>query len=162
MNTAEQVLLYLIQESLFGVTTTYPDDVDWNAVFQEAQDQAVFGLINQIQIKNLFPQWQSKRYQILSNCLQNLYAQQELIQLLTEHNIPMAILKGAASAVYYPYPFYRTMGDIDVIVPPDYFNAAAKIMENNGYVKKTFADEDYERHDEYYKNGMEIELHHFF
>ena len=159
LNTTEQVLLCLIKESLFGVQGVYPKDTNWNAVLNEAQDQVIDGLIYNTYIKDYVQQEKSNKYQLVANWIKNLYVQQELVKLLAKHNISSAILKGTAAAIYYPHPFYRRMGDIDIIVPKEEFNAATSVLEKNGYVCKS---KDYVRHFEYYKDGIEIELHRYF
>ena len=43
------------------------------------------------------------------------------------------ILKGAASACYYPQPTYRQMGDIDFLVLPEHFERARLLMLGQNY-----------------------------
>ena len=45
MTQSETVLISFIKKTLFGIEETLPSDVDWNAVYQEAQAQAVFSLV---------------------------------------------------------------------------------------------------------------------
>ena len=44
--------------------------------------------------------------------------------LMTQNGIPYVMLKGAASAYYYPQTFLRSMGDVDFYVPFEYREAA--------------------------------------
>jgi hypothetical protein len=39
-----------------------------------------------------------------------------VISILQDAAIPVAVLKGAAAAMNYPHPEYRSMGDIDISV----------------------------------------------
>ncbi len=158
----ELALLSLIRESLFGLTADIPDGVSWEAVYQEAQNQGVCGLIEVNSLHESTLQWETFRYQIVANNVQILFAQRELVQLLQKHGIPSAILKGTAAAIYYPKPYYRTMGDIDIIVPQAFFSTASVLMEKNGYVISHKADDLNVRHIGFLKDGNAIELHHHF
>ena len=162
MTSTEQALLSLIRGSLFGAPVDLPSDVDWDAIYQEAQNQAVCGLVDEELSLKSVPQWQLSRYQIAANCVQILHAQKELVRLLAEHGIPSAILKGSAAAIYYPQPCIRTMGDIDIIVPQDKFNLASELMIKDRYVVVHKEDDPDARHIGYSKDGKIIELHHHF
>ena len=72
----------------------------------------------------------------------------------------MAILKGAAAAVYYREPMLRTMGDIDLIVPQSMFDSAQSLMERSGFKRETEKPDT--RHIAYQKDGITFELHHHF
>ena len=59
------------------------------------------------------------------------------------------------------------MGDVDFLVPPEFFDDAMKLMESNGYIYSHGKGEDgriadNSRHIGYCKNGIEFELHHHF
>ena len=162
MTQSEAVLLNLIRQSLFNIPADLPREVDWSKVFQEAQIQTVAGLVPEKTIADHHPQWRIAWYQIVANSTRILYAQQELISLLSDHGIPSAILKGTAAAIYYPQPCNRTMGDIDIIVPQDQFEAATELMKQSGYVIEHLEDDPDARHIGFAKDGISFELHHHF
>lgn len=73
-------------------------------------------------------------------------------------SVPYTILKGTSAAMYYPYPEYRTMGDIDIMTRREDFDAAYQQLLNNGYrVMK-----ELNREVSLIKNGIVVELHHRF
>ena len=162
MTTSEQVLLNLIKQSLFHIPTNIPEDVDWNEVCLEAKEQAVIGLVYKCIPKETGLLSQNQYIQIIGRFTTILYAQSELIKLLSNHGIPSAILKGSAAAIYYPEPYNRTMGDVDIIVPQECYDAAADLMAQNGYKLIIHGDEPSLRHLIYQKNGIIFELHHHF
>ena len=90
--------------------------------------------------------------------LQILDEQTKLYHLFDDAGIPMAIIKGCAAAMYYPAPLRRAMGDIDFLVPPEYFEKARSLMDDNGYVFNSNhgTDRDYS----YSMRGVVLELHH--
>ena len=136
----EQTLLNLISESLWKdeQATDIPSEV-----VSEAEHQTVAGLI------------QPASYQQIAYYIRYTYEEQELIQLLEGHGIPLVILKGAAAAVYYPVPSRRSFGDIDFLVSPERFADAMELLEANGYIR----GEDNERHIAYDKGGIHFEMH---
>ena len=88
--------------------------------------------------------------------------QQELTDLFEETGIPVAVLKGAAAAVYYPVPEYRQMGDIDIIVEPENFEKAYNLMCEHGYHAEQELSE-VSRHAGFETpSGIEVELHRCF
>ena len=90
--------------------------------------------------------------------MQILDEQTKLFQLFRDADIPMAIIKGCAAAMYYPAPLDRSMGDIDFVVPLERIDEANRLMTENGY---QYMDTT-QRHYDYAKNGTELEMHHHY
>ena len=159
---SQKVLLMAIKAALFGTKPSYPADTDWNEVVKEAKAQTVLGIISPV-----IPVHDESVEQGKATYMRILYEQDKLIKLFDEHNIPCVILKGSAAAIYYPKPYLRTMGDVDILVPRNKFYEAAKLMETQEY-EYTFGKEEggklviNGRHFEYVKNGIDFELHHHF
>lgn len=162
MTASEQVLLTLIKQSLFQIPAEIPEDVDWKEVYQEAKVQAILGLVNKYIPREAETEGRNQYYHIITTFVRIITAQRELVQLLSDQDIPCAILKGSAAAIYYPEPYQRTMGDVDFIVPQECFDAAAELMDQNGYKPVIHEDEPSERHLIFQKNGIVFELHHHF
>ena len=72
--------------------------------------------------------------------------------------VPYIILKGTSAAQYYPYPEYRTSGDIDVITRREDYDQAYQDLLQDGYV----IDKELERETGFIKNGVLVELHRCF
>lgn len=78
-------------------------------------------------------------------------------------SVPYVILKGSAAAKYYPYPEYRTMGDIDIMTSREDYGAACSMLLEDGYIENTTKEaRDFGRHRGFTKNGIEVEVHSFF
>ena len=170
MDQISQVLLDLIKKSLWGTPlpdydSLYDEPVDWDAVFEEAKIQTVAGIaapaVPDSAPEELKAKWKNYSYMILANYHKVLAAQDQLLALLKEHNIPVAILKGAAAAIYYPNPSQRNMGDIDFLVPQDLFDSAEKLLVENGYTMTQDRSKN-PRHSGFAKDGVHFELHHHF
>lgn len=159
---SQKVLLMAIKAALFGTKPYYPAETDWDEVVKEAKAHTVLGIISPV-----IPVHDESVEQGKANYMRILYEQNQLIKLFDEHNIPCVILKGTAAAIYYPKPYLRAMGDVDILVPRNKFYKAVKLMEENGYFY-THGKTDGEfiakksRHIGYYKNGIDYELHHHF
>lgn len=87
-----------------------------------------------------------------------MHAQDQLINLMEQHNIPCVIIKGAAAMMYYPHPSMRAAGDIDFLVKREDYDKAAGILENNGYQLEQEKNPE-KHHYGYEKNGISFELH---
>ena len=155
INVNQQALLELLKASLFGVEPSFPDGADWEAVLKEAKDQTVAALAASAVPPQETGKWQIPVAQNKVRFLQILNEQTKLVQLFAGADIPLVILKGCAAAMYYSVPLYRAMGDIDFIVPPERFDEAVALMEENGYAYT----KECARHSEYRKNGVILELH---
>lgn len=78
-------------------------------------------------------------------------------------SVPYTILKGTAVAQYYPYPEYRTMGDIDVMTyREDYICACNELIENKWKEITNANDLKRGRHRAFAKEGIVVEIHAFF
>jgi len=156
-------LLTLLRSSLYDISADFPADTDWHKVLKEANAQTVAALAAKALPKTLTPEqlqpWKNIQYSQIANYVRYLVAQDELCRLFAEKNIPMAILKGSAAAVFYPQPSLRRMGDIDFIVPEAMFDQAGEIMLAAGYQSNGKVGV---RHAAYHKDGLEFEMHRRF
>jgi hypothetical protein len=160
INVNQQALLELLKASLFGAEPHFPEDVDWDAVLQEAKDQTVVALAAPAVPKEEAPKWQVPSAQNKMRFFQILDEQTKLVKLFQDAGIPLVILKGCAAAMYYPEPLQRTMGDIDFIVPPKRFEDARRLMMEKGYEFDHDIGDD--RDYCYRKGDIFLELHHHY
>lgn len=158
MTDVQITLLELIKATLFQTEPHFPESVDWDQVYEEAISQTVLGLAAPSVPQSEARRWQLAAAQNQAQFMRLLYAQSQLVRLFEKHGVPMVILKGTAAAIYYPVPYYRSFGDVDFLVPPERFEEARTLMEENGYC----IQEDNGRHIGYEKNGIEFELHRRF
>lgn len=158
-------ILDLLVKSLLDEPITEIEN--WPSVLNELKDHCVFCL-PYYSIRNghcltdlEFKSYQTLCYQSIAKNLQLLSEQKRMLELLEENIIPAVVLKGAAAAMYYPHPEYRTMGDIDIIVKPEDFENAMQMLEINYKSIQTLAQNP--RHASYIsKTGVVIELHKYF
>ncbi len=160
MHQTEQVLLQAIQKSLWNTDIMFPEDTNWNAVLKEAEDQTILGIVIGVAPEEYQAAWKGNVSRITAHFVRILHYQEQLYSLLRDNGIPMVILKGTAAAIYYPNPSQRTMGDIDYLVPPEYFEKAKEIVSTNGYTIED--DPRVPRHMHVHKDGISYEQHRFF
>ncbi len=83
--------------------------------------------------------------------------QSSLIKILDAEDISYAVIKGIAASQYYPSPLYRTCGDVDFLINPEYADEIRSLLESQGY---RYHNEFYnERHWNFLKDGTEFEMH---
>src|SRR5699024_6294265 len=76
--------------------------------------------------------------------------------LMTENGISYCVLKGAASAEYYPSVLMRQMGDVDFLVAKEDFDRVAKILREDGF---SSSGENHVHHVVFQKGHMDFEMH---
>lgn len=99
-----------------------PSEHDWDAMFEEAQRQAIEGVlaegINHLPKECQPPEeslwdWVALSLRGEANTRQNMKRTRELVSLAQTAGFRGCVLKGVAMARYYPEPLRRQCGDID-------------------------------------------------
>ena len=148
-------LLELLKAALFDLKPEIPKDANWEKIYASAKAQCIVPLVT----VNVPPEhkkvWLETSYQSKAYFMQMMHEQNSLVNLFKRSDIPVVILKGTAAAIYYPVPSLRTYGDIDLYISEKDLVSANDVLIKNGY--EPLKNE--ERHYEYVKNNMIIELH---
>lgn len=120
------IVFELIRQSLFpsgdSQSSDVFDDVNWEQIYTELKAHSVAALPCEYVIgkslanEEIRKEWMHLAMSQVGQWTKLMEGQKELVNLLQKNNIRMAVIKGSAAAVYYPYPEYRTMGDVDFFV----------------------------------------------
>jgi len=167
MNTNYEAALALLRAALFGAPLTLPASVDWQAVYQELQQQAVACLPASILpdlpgLDDAFRQrWAMRTITSMQRFYHILQEQSDLLALLQSAGIKAVVLKGTAAAMYYPNPDYRSMGDVDVLVEDGRADEALRLMLQNDY-ELTKPAGQHKIHFNLNKNDVDFEIHRSF
>lgn len=158
MIDSQSIILRLLAKALFNRDWEVPID-DWTTVLTEAKNQAVVQLVDSDLDKSLLSPEESKAWkqaasQDIANNIRIGYNHSLLHEWMKD--IPYVILKGAASASYYPIPAYRSMGDVDFLVPNDDIERAGKALEEHGLRPW---DQEHISHTVYRGPRMHYEMH---
>ena len=158
----EQVVLGLLKKEVFGVPFTPQPGIDWEKVAEESIYQATlltaFSHCDQLEMPAELRQKikkQSEEY-IKANLL-NFQWHGQVHQMMEELKVPYCILKGVASAAYYPEPLLRQMGDIDFLVRKEDLEKVGQKLETIGFSK--IESKDYHHHIDYEKDNILLEMH---
>lgn len=155
--TEEQnTLLNLISNNLFGTNKEIPNNIDYNSLLREGKQQAVTA----IAFKNIsLPEYVKGKDAVFKNLTVNskIFADHTLLNNIMENaEIPYTVLKGAASAYYYPEPIFRAMGDVDFLVKKQDIERAAEVLKQNGF--KPW-EEEHICHIVFRKDKIHLEMH---
>ena len=160
LTTKEKALLHLTAQALFPKENKLNIDTlkkkDLTTELKEANVQAVFSLVYSVlKRQGINPLNFEKMFlQTMANNIRVGHDHTELHELLSSNNIPYVAMKGSASAMYYPEPFLRTMGDVDFLVNSSDLERAGALLEQAGFVP--VEKNDHECHIAYHRrmNGI--------
>ncbi|MDO4218377.1 MAG: nucleotidyltransferase family protein [Synergistaceae bacterium] len=167
ISETNKATLALLASVLHGKT---PEKISlelWHDVLHELMAQAVVALPAPYISALALPADAQQAYksQVCLN-LMNFHLlmqeQEKVISLLSEANIPVVVLKGSSAAVNYPVPEYRAMGDIDILVPPEYFRSAYETLVEAGYKTEESRDVFYRHVGFITPENIHLELHNYF
>ncbi len=161
LSKTQQALCGLLAEALFGVPFTPEKETDWREVYEESREQTVVipAFLNYEKLPletKLKKEIQQAVNQCMFQSIQNYTYHDYLNCLMTENEIPYCVLKGAASAEYYPSALMRQMGDVDFLTAKRDFDRAAEILRNDGF---TSSGETHVHHVAFWKERMDFEMH---
>ena len=99
---------------------------------------------------------QNLKYSQTSWFAKMIHMQSEAIEQLRCAGILVVVIKGTAAGIYYPQPALRTYGDIDLMVKPEQYQEAIKVLRKNEW-RQNGSIGDF--HTEFHKNDECLELH---
>lgn len=116
-----QIMLDLLGDSLHGRESEPIEEQYWQTIIEEMLIQTVFAVpVDYINLEKIEHSEKIKYMQLIGKNLQKYHTlmseQQILLNILDNAGIVSVILKGSSSAMNYPSPVNRCMGDIDIIV----------------------------------------------
>ena len=162
LNQTQKTLLGVVAQALTGTEYDIPKDTDWVALFAESKAQAVAPLVfscvsEKCTDTEVFQKWKSLTMRVLQNNLRIQLQHDTLHRLMTKHNIPYCIIKGCASAMHYPDPLLRAMGDVDFLVSNTFWDKAKEVLLADGF---TSFGEGHAFHLAFHKKNVNMEMHH--
>ena len=162
----QEILMLLLGEALFGREAKLPTEVDWRGVFKEAKQQSVLPLAFEAArprlTEELAAEYSERVDKLVVNNMYMEFDHVELHACMSEAEIPYVVMKGSASAAYYPRPLLRMMGDVDFLVSREDAARAGEALKRMGF--RETAERDNPIHQAYRRDdGMthvsEWELH---
>ena len=139
MNKTQAILLKLLANELFSQNNKIPilTDDEWRAVIKESQQQAVVRIAFNSAVKAglsgiVKSEWETKALANLRNSIVIDNNHLILNEWLSQAKVPYIILKGCASAYYYPNPYDRAMGDVDFLIRKSDIKYVDALLKKNG------------------------------
>ncbi len=164
MKKEQAFLLSLLASSVGQTSSPEPPDfseTEWKSLIAESFCQAVgyltFSLCEPFRDRvpaNLYPHWNRAIIQTMGRNRNIATAQNELTALLGDR--PYLILKGLASAAYYPDPALRDFGDVDFLVDEALLGEVSELLLAHGYQSE---GEENDHHIVFKKPFYHLELH---
>ncbi len=172
MNQVQTTIIDLIDHALHQKVDSVKITTDWDEIYTELNNQSVVGIPLEYMIKHVDASEETKKhwtvmvYSQVAQWTKLMEEQDKLINLLSQNDIPMAIIKGSAAAMNYPKPDYRSMGDVDFFVKAEDFDRTYQLLLDNGYtyvvdeyLTEIHANNEKYHHVELSKNDILFELH---
>ncbi len=163
MPTLEQrVLLELLAGEIIGESKLSEAElktVDWAEVLKEAKSQAVPLIAAEAAIKyreyiSNYSEWENIAAAAHTLNVRTAFEEQQLNNIMEDR--PFLILKGMASASYYPKPSQRSIGDIDFLIDPSQRDEIEDLLSKNGYEKQ---NGEHSYHVSFKKGNTDFEMH---
>lgn len=164
-DNTKALLLDIVSYRLFGAEKPEINNADIVKLLKEAYSQTVYTMVFPFveeKLKSFAPEKfdaLSEKYlaKLIVNT-GNFHDHGELDRIMTENNIPYAVIKGIASAYYYPDSNMRDMGDVDFLVKEEDFEKTEALVQKLGY--KYDHGESGDVHVAYERPGLSIlEIH---
>ena len=130
MNKAQNDFMMLLKNALLQ-ENNLTDDIDYEAVGRIALNHLCLPLVCDGALKcgkNVPEKWKQHCAYVVANNYKNLTVQDDVLILLKSNNIKCAVLKGITVSKYYPEPLCRPLGDIDILVEKDKYDAAIDLL----------------------------------
>lgn len=128
--------LYLLLQISLGISSadSFPllDETAWQDIKDAAEKHAIIGVvwggIEKLPLEKQPPRhmkltWMADAEIIKKRNMKMDKACVKIVRILEKMGLPSVILKGQAIAKLYPNPYYRTSGDIDALILPQYLIA---------------------------------------
>ncbi len=166
MITATQSnLLDILSDVLFQTGREPSGTVQWNGILEEAYAQGVFLLVYGEKKDSIAPYlseddvktWDGTFFRFFSSGMKNRYHHNKVHDMMSASGVPYVILKGQASASYYPKPYLRSSGDVDFMVGKEDIEKVKAVLDENGYKINSHSDSQF--HIDFHQKTITLEMH---
>ncbi len=165
ISAKEREVLALVSQALFDEDFPVPsqghENLEWQSLYEECRQQAVpiitYGGVQKKKMpQNIEQQWKKTVIANTYNNFQVTYDHLKVHEMMQEAGVPYVILKGCASAEYYPKPLERAMGDVDFLVKKEDMEKAGSVLKAHGFVPW---EQEHICHVVYRKDSSHLEMH---
>lgn len=159
----DELLLNILASKLFAGASPHVTSESLEKVLLEAEQQGVLSIVLsgiRVQMADdvIRKEYEARNDRYLKHNLMNLHYHKKISETLRRAEIPHAIIKGQASARYYPDPMLRCSGDVDFLVDEADKEKVDAILESQGYARRPRAIH-HDFHWGYEREGISVEMH---
>lgn len=130
----KNALLSLLSDALHERTSEWlPDESELKLLLSEAGRHGVAAAVIQALSDKSAPCVRSLEAKLHAVDMAQDYEGTILLRKMAERGIPCIPLKGWVLRDYYPRPYMRTKGDLDLLLSPDWLQNADRLMQELGY-----------------------------
>lgn len=115
-------------------------DIDWRKIVLESNSQTIslcaydaVKYYKEYISKDTYQRWKNLALNIFKANFEVLHGQSIMVKILEQNNLKYEIIKGTASASYYPNPELRSFGDIDFLIDTKEQQAVEQALIESGY-----------------------------
>lgn len=161
ISNTQHLLLGLLGAKLFSRKQPDVRNEDALPVIKEAVQQAVFLLVYP-DLKDKLPERHRSKYRALylselASGIRNVSGHDELHRRMAKHRIPYVVIKGLASASFYPQPALRMSGDVDFLVRKKDIEKTKEILIAERYTLG--GNVKHPAHYAFYRDKETLEMH---
>lgn len=159
MDITVKTILSLVKSALYKEKTVIPENFDWELARKIIASQEIYELTyyGMVYSDAEIPKWLKTKFLERITILTTLwYKGEEVIAAFDKAGIDYIPLKGIVVKDYYPEPYMRHMGDVDILIhESDYADKIKPIMLGLGYREGVESNHEFQ----WIKDGYLIELH---
>lgn len=129
----EDIFFAILRSIVWGTSADVSSDADWKAVLNLAARQKclhAFSVWNKVHgiVTPYDKQLQSSIYLLLGRHARLNQLAVEVLDILSQNQIPAVLIKGVSIAGLYPDPDMRDYGDVDIYVGEECYHRAVEIV----------------------------------
>ncbi len=134
-------LIHLVRCAIHDQTPSeLPDGVIFDSVYNCGVAHSIANIawysldkLGALPAAELYEKWSANKDHAIVRDMNQSFARDELTEAFEVANIPVTEVQGTKLKALYPRPEYRTMSDIDFIIPRKYLSEAERILTELGY-----------------------------
>lgn len=143
MNSTQTAIVQLLQSHMGKKIVTFPQQVDWKAVYELALKHNIAGMLyivvrkfseNQKPEGIVLKKLQTHFYGVISHSVEQDNEMNQVLEKLRQNKIVHVLMKGYVLKQCYPVPELRTMGDIDFLIKEEDRYQTHEVLLNLGFI----------------------------
>ncbi|MDO4544264.1 MAG: nucleotidyltransferase family protein [Clostridia bacterium] len=148
LTSTEKYFISLLRSVLTDSKAEVPADLNEFELVAVAQRQQLFGTIasaieKQEGVSDIMKRSaRQARYEAIALDMRLLAELQAIEEAMEQAEIPLMPLKGAVTKGLYPYSYFRTMSDLDILYHKEDEARIIEVMQKRGYTAESKKEED--------------------